>query len=620
MCGIAGTTEATPEIIERFRRAIAHRGPDGDGVWRDESAGVALVHARLAIIDLSPDGAQPMHSPDGRFVITYNGEIYNYRALRAELEAAGERFSTQSDTEILIRILQREGVAGLGRVVGMFALALWDRAERRLLLARDRLGIKPLVWARLPEGGIAFASEIAALRAQPRVDWSLDRDALSDYLACLYVPAPRTIFQGVRKLPPGHVLLWQEGRLDEPRPYWSPLVSGTAHPSLDEAVEELFPVLRRAVADCMVADVPVGCFLSGGVDSSAIAALMAAELRRQGGPKLRSFTMTFTEKLYDEREAARAVAAHVGAEHTELPAASAMAELTPEMLDRFGEPFGNPTAFLIKDLARKAREHVTVALVGDGGDEVFAGYPRYAGGLLAQRWRRMPRPLRGGAAQLARFIPESSAGRHSLRRAREFLEYAALPDPDMYAAWVEYFTPTERQALLGLDRPPESPVAQRYRAAVSASPLDAMQETDLATFLPGNILAYGDAMSMAHALEARLPLIDHRLIAAVARLAPDLRFAHGKKTLLRALAKRLLPPDLVDRPKRGFNPPMGIWLKTSLAPVLAERLRPERMALLGLDWTPVARLLDEQKSGLRDHALKLWSLVVADAWRERANA
>jgi len=371
------------------------------------------------------------------------------------------------------------------------------------------------------------------------------------------------------------------------------------------------------VVDRLVADVPVGCFLSGGIDSSVIAALMAEEQRKQGGPPVRSFTMTFDEPAYDEREAAAAVAAHLGCEHTELPAGSSLVGLLDDYLRGFGEPFGNPTALLIHDLSRKAREHVTVALVGDGGDEVFAGYPRYKGGLLAAGYRRIPAWLRRGVMAPAGLIPESSRGRHGLRRAREFLTGANLPDAEMYAAWVEYFDPGERRDLLGLNGEPGRPIAELYAGAPSQSPLDAMQQTDLQSFLPGNLLAYGDAMSMAHSLELRLPLIDHRLIETVQQLSSATRWGGGLKSLLKGAARLLLPADIVERPKRGFNPPMGVWLKTDLKDMLGDLLTAENLAGVGIEPPAVERLLAEQRRGLRDNALKVWALLVLVA-RKRA--
>jgi asparagine synthase (glutamine-hydrolysing) len=614
MCGIAGSTQASQDVLNSMVGRIRHRGPDAHATWIDPDTGIGLGHARLAIIDLTPGGAQPMASPCGRWVIAFNGEIYNYRRLKSELEAVGESFASSSDTELLLRLLMRDGLAALDRLIGMFAFALWDREARELLLVRDRFGVKPLVWGALPGGGIAFASEIHALRAHPGIDLTLDRDALSQYLACLYVPAPLTMHAGIRKLPPGNWLRWRNGVV-ETGCWWRPAYTGDRAIGFDDAVEELMPLLEDAVRLRLVADVEVGCFLSGGVDSSVIAALMAKEAKALGAAPPRTFTMTFAEKAYDEREAARAVADHIGSTHAELPASPDCAGFLDDMVRLFGEPFGNPTALLIHDLSKKARQHLKVALVGDGGDEVFAGYPRYQGGLLAQRYRALvPGPARHLAAAAARLIPESSRGRHGLRRAREFLTGAGLPDGAMYAGWVEYFSPHERQRMLGLDGMPASPIADLYAQAPSQAPLDAMQQTDLVSFLPGNLLAYGDSMSMAVALELRLPLLDHRLAEAVGRLAPAIRFQGGKKALLRAMARRLLPAHMVDRPKRGFNPPMGVWLGAELRGLVEDRLTKDRLQDLGLDFAPIAGLLAEQKAGRRDHALKIWSLLVLEAW------
>ncbi|WP_096701940.1 asparagine synthase (glutamine-hydrolyzing) [Magnetospirillum sp. 15-1] len=617
MCGIAGATNIALPDLDAMRRRLDHRGPDDHGLWRDEDSGAALAQTRLAVIDLSPGGHQPMASPCGRWVVVFNGEIYNYRALRAELEAKGETFATASDTEVLLRLLMRQGEAALDQLVGMFAVALWDRHECSLLLVRDRFGVKPLVWAALPGGHLAFASEIHALAACPGVDLGLDHRAVSDYLACLYVPAPRTIHAGIAKLEPGHLLRWRNGSWDIRR-WWSPPFTGGRPIRHDEAVEELIPLVRQAVVDRLVSDVPVGCFLSGGIDSSVIAALMAEEARRQGAPPIRTFTMTFDAAAYDERDAAAQVAAHVGSHHTELPASPGIAGRLDAMVRHFGEPFGNPTALLIDDLSRLARQHVTVALVGDGGDEIFAGYPRYQGGLLAERAARLlPVWLRRGVvAPLAGLIPESSSGRHAFRRAREFLGSLGLAADERYASWVEYFDPAERAALLG-GAEAGRPLAALYRAVAGADALDAMQQTDLLSFLPGNLLSYGDAMSMAHALELRLPLLDHRLAEAVGAIQAATRFAFGKKSLLKAVARRLLPAEIVDRPKLGFNPPMGLWLQRELKPMVAERLTPARLEELGLRWPPVERLLAEQRSGRRDHSLKVWALLVLEAWQRQ---
>ncbi|OHC75551.1 MAG: asparagine synthase (glutamine-hydrolyzing) [Rhodospirillales bacterium RIFCSPLOWO2_12_FULL_58_28] len=613
MCGIAGGTHIEAETLGVMRERLSHRGPDGNGVWRDD--GVGFAHTRLAVIDTGPGGAQPMVSDCGRFVLTYNGEIYNYRELRVELEAEGDRFRSTSDTEVLLNLLRRYGPDGISRLTGMFSFAFWDCKTKELLLCRDRLGVKPLVYAHLNDGQLAFASEINALKSHPGIDLAVDNSALSEFLACLYVPAPRTIYCGIKKLPPGHLLRWQNGKITL-EPYWRPSINGSRLLAVDDAIDELLPLVKKAVVSHMVSDVPVGCFLSGGIDSSVIAALMAEEARRQGAAPIHTFTMTFDEAAYDERTAARRVASHIGSRHAELPASSRLVNLLSDCVAGFGEPFGNPTALLIHDLSRKAREHVTVALVGDGGDETFAGYPRYEGGLLAQKYRRLPKWLRRGIIEPAScLIPESADGRHFLRRAREFLTGANHPDGEMYASWVEYFSREERRLLLGADEAPPSPINDLFLQAPSSHPLDAMQQTDLLSFLPGNLLAYGDAMSMRHALELRLPLIDHHLVEHIGMLSPSLRVNGGMKGLLKAVARRLLPNEIVDAPKRGFNPPMGVWLKTDLKEMVKERITPANMAALGLEWGPVETLLSEHRRGNRDHSLKVWALLVLDVWR-----
>ena len=619
MCGIAGSTQTSSQALIAMRDALTHRGPDGNGLWFDDASATGFSHTRLKVIDLSDDAAQPMASANGRYVLTFNGEIYNFKELRRDLEKTGTSFRSNSDTEVLLELLVRDGTAAIEKLVGMFAFALWDKEKRELILARDRLGIKPLVYAPLAGDNISFASEITALRKHPGINLTIDSDAVSDYLACLYVPAPRTIYTGIRKLPPGHVLRWHGGKIFI-EPYWRPQFDGTVMLSADEAVEELMPVVRQAVTDCLVSDVPLGCFLSGGIDSSVIAALMANEAKRTGAPPIQTFTMTFEETAYDERINARKVAEHIGSHHTELPASPSLVDLLNDSVTSFGEPFGNPTSLLINDLSRKAREHVTVALVGDGGDEVFAGYPRYQGGLWAQKYRCLPRWLREKMiAPMASLIPESTRGYHGLRRAREFLTGANLPDDQMYASWVEYFDANERQQLMKLSAAPERPIAQLYQQAPSQKPLDAMQQTDLQSFLPGNLLAYGDAMSMHHALELRLPLIDHRLIEKVSTLSPQLRVQGGLKFLLKKIAEKLLPQDIAAAPKRGFNPPMGVWLKNNLKEMVAERLTASNLSSLGLEAAPVTALLNEFNQGRRDHSLKIWALLVLETWHRQSH-
>lgn len=613
MCGIAGSTAASREMLGGFLQQLRHRGPDGTGLWLEDGTGFA--HTRLAVIDLTEGGRQPMLSSCRRWVISYNGEIYNYRALRWELEQAGARFRTDSDTEVLLELLKRNGPDGLHRVAGMFAFSLWDRERSELLLARDRFGIKPLVWAPLPDGGLAFASEIEALRSHPGVDDSIDPEAISRYLACLYVPAPLTGRRGIRKLPPGHLIRWRAGSTSVER-WWRPQFGNSTTMTIEEAVSRLVPAIRQAVSDHTVADVPIGCFLSGGIDSSVVAALMAENARLANAAPIKTFTMTFVERTHDERNAARAVANHIGSTHQEIDIqARGVAEQLPAFLRSFGEPFGNPTAFLVSELSKAARNHVTVALVGDGGDEIFCGYPRYMGGLYSRRWRKLPGWLRQDvAAWLIDMLPDGAPGHHTIRRAREFIHGTRLTEPEMYASWVEYFDPAERQRLLGLAHLPSRPIAELYQSCRAVDALDAMQVTDLLSFLPGNLLAYGDAMSMAHALEIRLPLLDHRILEVVGRIPASTRISGGLKTLLRRVAARHLPSWVAKLPKRGFNPPLGHWLRDELAPIVGDRLTASRLSAIGINPQYVATLLDQQARGQRDHALKIWAILMLELW------
>lgn len=613
MCGIVGATSTSPEILSRQLARLRHRGPDGNGLWYDAESGVGMAHARLAIIDLTPAGAQPMHSPCGRWVIAFNGEIYNYQSLRAEMEAQGESFSGGSDTEVLLRLMMRQGLEGLHKLAGMFAIALWDTQAQSLTLVRDRFGVKPLVWGHLRDGGVAFASEIHALRVQLGLDLTLNVQALSLYLACLYVPAPLTMHSGINKLEPGCWLTWQGGEIRHGQ-WWEPQFGNGQMISVDQAVEEVMPLIEQAVRRRLVSDVEVGCFLSGGIDSSVIAAIMCKIRKEQGAPPPRTFTMTFDEAAYDEREPARAIADHLGTVHTELPAHARSTDFLDAMVRHFGEPFGNPTALMIHDLSAMTKSHVSVALAGDGSDEVFAGYPRYRGGQLAARIDGIiPKPMRQALSWGAGLIPENSRGRHGWRRAREFLGALGQTQAERYAAWVEYFTPSERQALMS-GSAVASPIAGLYQSLDLSDPLDAMQATDLESFLPGNLLSYGDAMSMSVALESRLPFLDHDLVDRVGQIAAATRVAQGPKTILKAVARRFLPSVIIDRPKLGFNPPMGVWLKGALRPMVNECLVPAQVQRLGLEWSAVCRLLDEHNAGHRDHSLKVWSLLVLDAW------
>jgi asparagine synthase (glutamine-hydrolysing) len=599
--------------------ALVHRGPDGDGYLSAPEA--SLGHRRLAIID-PRGGAQPSTTPDGRFTLIFNGEIYNFRALRSELESLGEQFRTHSDTEVLLHAFARWGRDALDRLRGMFAFAVWDRDRRALFLARDRLGLKPLYYSMGPRGRLFFASEIGALLEHPEISRRLDPQAVDDYLTYLYIPAPRTIFAQIRELPPAHWLEWRDGALHIKR-YWDALPEPREAPE-PQLTEELLATLDEAVRLRMISDVPLGAFLSGGMDSSSIVALMARSTREP----VRTFSLGFRagEDRYSELEFARMVSCRYATEHRELEIQPQCADLLPRLVEHFGQPFGNPTALLVNQLSQLTRRHVTVALAGDAGDEVFLGYPRYAGVRLRGRLDRIPLPARRALAWLSGSIAESSNGNHARRRAREFLSTAAQPWQQAYAGWVGYFSAPMREALYA---PGFRAQLNGYRAEQflegqfarvrHAEPLDQASYVDLHTFLPFNLLAYGDRMSMAHSLEVRLPFTDHKLVEFAMRLPARMKLrGRESKYLLRRAIGALLPPEILTRAKLGLNPPLGLWLRGELVTLLDRYLSPRAVAQRGwFDPRAVEQLVTDFRTGRRDYSLHLWSLLVLEQWCRR---
>ena len=508
----------------------------------------------------------------------------------------------------------------------MFAFAVWDHHDRSLTLVRDRLGVKPLYFARVGER-LFFASEIKALLRHPDVPRRLNAAAVDDYLTYLYIPAPQTIFADVEELPPAHWLRWHDGRATM-RCYWDarpPSAEESSAPAdardNTSSAGELRALLADAVQVRLESDVPLGAFLSGGLDSSSIVALMS----QAGATPVRSFSLGFGagEKHYTELNFARLVSARYGTEHRELEIHPQCAELLPRMVSLFDEPFGNPTALLIYSLAELTRRHVTVALAGDAGDEVFLGYPRYLGVRLRRFLDAVPRPLRRAVGALAGKIPEGTNGFHGRRRLREFLSSGGDTWQRAYAGWVSYFSPAMRGDLY----------TPEFRAAVGGHhaedfldglfarvsgchPLDQASYVDLHSFLPHNLLEYGDRMSMAHALEVRLPFTDHRVVEFALRLPPSEKL-HGRngKHILREAMRPLLPPEILDRPKLGLNPPLGLWLQRDLAPLVDRYLSRESVARRGW-FAPAAvdRLVGEFRHGRRDFSLHIWALLVLEEW------
>jgi asparagine synthase (glutamine-hydrolysing) len=606
-------------------RALAHRGPDGEGYYFDWE--LAFGHRRLSVIDRE-GGRQPMTTPDGRFTLTFNGEIYNFRELRRELETTGSRFRTRSDTEVLLEACAAWGRGALEKLRGMFAFAVWDRKERSLFAARDRLGLKPLYWTEAG-GGLLLASEMKALLAHPAVDRELDLTALDDFLTYLYVPPPKTIFRGIKELPPAHWLEWRPGRgLGSVRTgrYWDVRFEPEPAP-LDESVEALQGLLQEAVRLRLESDVPLGVFLSGGLDSSTVLSLAARELREP----VRGFTLDFPGSRYSELAQARQVARAVRAESHELtlPSLSPAADdevLLGEVTRHFDEPFGNPTSLLIYQLSRLSRRQVAVALVGDGGDEALLGYPRYRGAVLADGCRRIPEPLRRLAARGAAHLSEPGDGNHFNRRLREFAAGACQPPERMYFDWISYFPLELRRRLyrpqLALelsDHDSSAFLRDLFRRAPATGLVDRINYVDLHSFLPCNVLRYTDRMSMAHGLEIRAPFTDHRLIEFLARVPwRDKLRGSETKFLLRRAAADWVPRQVLKRSKLGLNPPMGLWLRGRLKPLLDEYLSPGRLRRRGY-FRPetVGEIIRDHLSGRRDYSLHLWALVSFEAWHRQ---
>ncbi len=606
ICGIASPRGADPARLAAMSATLVHRGPDSDGAWVDGPIGLAA--RRLSIIDLET-GDQPLTNEDGSVVVVQNGEIYNYRELRAELEAQGHRFRTHGDTEVLAHLYEQHGDGFAPLLRGMFAVAIWDGRTERLVLARDRFGIKPLYY-RPDGGGLEFASE---LRALPRGE--VDADALEAFLAFNSVPAPLSILRGTRKLPPGHLLVWEGG---EPRleRYARPApvdASAVRRESEDELAEELRSRLRDSVRAHLVADVPVGVLLSGGVDSCLLAAF-AAEL---SGEPVRTFTIGFRERSFDETAPARLVSERYGTEHRELVLEPDAALLLPALADAFDEPFADSSALPTYLVAELAARDVKVALSGEGGDELFGGYETYAADLLAQRT--------GFAARLARplveRLPISTAKASFDYRAKRFVRAAHLPPLERHHGWKEIFSPDLRAELTGNDgkTDPVDRLRARYAETEGAELLARLQDVDLGTYLVDDLLVKTDRASMAHSLEARVPFLD-TAVAELALALPTRLKVRGlrKKVLLRKAAEPLLPAEIVKGRKRGFSIPAAAWLRGELEPFARDVLAADTIARQGY-FRPAAvtRLLDDHVAGREDLSRQLWGLLAFTLWHER---
>jgi len=615
MCGIAGKVDTggsvAADLIESMCAAVEHRGPDSRGQFLDD--GVGLGVQRLRVIDLAT-GDQPIFSEDGSVVVVLNGEIYNYRELRQALVSTGHRFNTESDTEVIVHLYEERGRDCVHALHGMFAFALWDRARRRLLLARDRVGKKPLFYAHRG-GSLSFASELQALLQDDSISREIDYEALDDYLFFQYVPAPRTAFRSIRKLPPASTLVFENGRATVER-YWR-LDYATKRPlrGSGDIAEEVRDALRAAVRRRMIADVPLGALLSGGVDSSAVVAAMA----EASAEPIKTFSIGFDEASHDELPFARQVASRFGTDHHELVVRPNAMEVLPTLVRHYGEPFADSSALPTFYLAQLARRHVTVALTGDGGDESFAGYTRYARALQLSRLASngLVRPAMRVAAPILERITKPR-----LTRARRAARLLALDAASVYCRQICYFEEAQREALYSDEfaasvrgNSPEAIVRGMWERSTASCHVDRMLEVDVETYLPGDLLVKMDIATMAHSLEARSPFLDHELMELAASLPPDMKLASGQtKAALRSALRGWLPDEILDRPKQGFGVPIADWLRGDLKDYVRDVLLDDATVGRGLFRLDAVSGLIDSHAGGRDESPRIWALLVLELW------
>lgn len=624
MCGITGFVNkdgsaADRAVLERMNEAIRHRGPDEDGFYADQNVGMAM--RRLAIIDLA-SGRQPIHNADKTKWIVFNGEIYNYQELRRGLIERGHKLYTNSDTETVVHLYDEYGVDCLQHLRGMFAIAIWDALERSLFLARDRVGKKPVLYSHQKNGDLIFGSEFRAVLEHPSVSREVDNEAIDSYLSYSCVPAPITAFAQIRKLEPGHWLRWKDGDI-ETRRYWLPDFSNKISISEDDAIKETTRILRESTKLRMISEVPLGAFLSGGVDSSTVVALMAQESSRP----VKTFSIGFEEEDFSELKYAKAVAKHVGADHHEFVVKPDALDILPTLVDHYGEPFADSSAIPTYYVSRETRKHVTVALNGDGGDESFAGYERYTAMRVAETYHRIPRALRKALVEFpVSMLPTSEIKRSRLRDGKRFLRAASMPKIERYFQWSSAFDRQAKKELYTrefhrqIDNFDASRVVGRWFAAANGSGMmDTTMLVDQMTYLPNDLLVKVDIASMANSLEARSPFLDHHLIEFAAGL-PEKMKAGGleTKSFLKKVASRLVPKEVIYRRKMGFGVPIGKWFRGEMKAFVRGALLSERSLGRGIIKPEVLkRYVDEHTEARHDHAFRLWALLMLELWYQR---
>lgn len=617
MCGIAGFNWNDAGLAGRMADTIQHRGPDQSGVYTAE--GISLAHRRLSIIDLSEHGRQPMTNEDGSIHLVFNGEIYNFNELREQLESKGHQFASNSDSESIIHAYEQYGIECLQHLRGMFAFAIWDTGRQSLFLARDRIGIKPLYW-HYAEKRLTFASEIKAILENPDVQRTLNPQALYDYLGFEFTPAPDTMFAGIHKLPAGHYALLHGGRLDI-QPYWDLRFTPPSILPIGEACERQIELLDDAVRSHLVSDVPLGVFLSGGLDSSALVAMM----RRHMSGRLKTFTIGYRDESFSEVGFARQVADYFQTEHTVLTIDGMTPESVEQALWHLDEPMTDLSAVPLMLVCREARQHATVCLSGEGGDESFAGYDRFKASRLNRLYSRVPRTLRNNPMRaLARMLPDRPQKKGAINMLKRFMEGAALPAEGEHLRWQYFLDPDLAGALLRahfLKMVDQRPFRQIAAMSAECDAQDAVNREiylDMRFMMTDSVLMKVDKMSMASSLEVRVPLLDHPLVEFIASLPGDWKLkGMTTKYILRRGLKGILPENIVNRGKQGYSLPVKHLLRNELKGYMTERINDSPLLRDHLDMAVVNRLIEEHVSMAHNHNHILWALINVAIWHNR---
>ncbi len=621
MCGIVGRynffsgAPVKPEVLKAMGDFLAHRGPDGEGIYQKNNLGFS--HRRLAVIDLTEAAEQPMVRENGQFVITYNGEIYNFQELRGQLERLGHRFNSQSDTEVVLASYQEYGTKCVEHLRGMFAFAIWDEGEKRLFLARDRVGKKPLYYW-IHQDGISFASEPKAFLADPHFKPEVNIEAISHYLTYQYVPSPLSAFQGIQKLPPAHVLIVQNKHINIER-YWKLSYGTTFSGSFEDAQQELLAKLKEATELRLMSDVPLGAFLSGGIDSSVIVALMA----KLGVEHIKTFSIGFEEKAYNELPFARLVAQQYETDHHELIVTPNATEMFQKLVWFYNEPFADSSAIPTLYLAEMTKQHVTVALNGDGGDENLLGYDRYVASLYGSWYDRLPTPIRRMLEWGTQLLPDASESKTILSRLKRFVTVLSETPERRYGYWMSHFDPIMKQQLCTEEFMQKSGHSDSFGLLVNAFQksdakefLSRLLDVDVNMYLTDDLLVKVDIASMAHGLEARSPFLDHHVMEFCASLPSSMKLkGRDKKYVLKQAVRSLLPAKILNRPKMGFGVPLDRWFREDLREMAYDILLSPRAVQRGyFHKHAVEKLLDEHVSGTKNWHYRLWNLLMLELW------